>query len=263
MQNRYAGDLGDLLKLGLLRWLVAPTDGRQALSLGVNWYLTPDEAHNADGKHIAYLSADHRDSDHLRGMDPALYDGLHAMVSSGVRSVSGLESVLPPDTLMYGRELRFDDLAPTCRADRIARRDQWHEAALAALAGTDLVFLDPDNGIRPSTHPIPRHRNKAEKHAYLDEVVDYASRGQSVVVYHHADRSEPVPAQARRRLEMLSMAVPAPPLACVRASRGTTRLFIIAPAPRDAARLTSRLHALSESPWAGELRLFWFRDGLV
>ena len=54
MQDRYAGDLGDFLKLGLLRWLVAPSFDAPPHRLGVVWYLAPDESHNADGKHIAY-----------------------------------------------------------------------------------------------------------------------------------------------------------------------------------------------------------------
>jgi hypothetical protein len=29
---------------------------RSGLRLGVNWYLVPDEGHNADGKYVAYLS---------------------------------------------------------------------------------------------------------------------------------------------------------------------------------------------------------------
>ena len=57
MQDRYAGDLGDFLTFGLLRWLV-PSSG--PLRLGVVWYRTLDEAHNADGKHIAYLQPGHR-----------------------------------------------------------------------------------------------------------------------------------------------------------------------------------------------------------
>ena len=55
MQDRYAGDLGDFLKLGLLRWLVAPSFDAPPHRLGVVWYLAPDESHNADGKHVAYL----------------------------------------------------------------------------------------------------------------------------------------------------------------------------------------------------------------
>ena len=50
MQDRYTGDLGDFSKLGILRAL--KTAG---LSIGVNWYLTPDENHNGDGRHVKYL----------------------------------------------------------------------------------------------------------------------------------------------------------------------------------------------------------------
>ena len=46
MQNRYTGDIGDFGKLGLLRVLQDA-----GFSIGVNWYLTPDENHNQDGKH--------------------------------------------------------------------------------------------------------------------------------------------------------------------------------------------------------------------
>ena len=52
MQDRYAGDIGDFMKLGLIRALVAGDPPRR---LGVNWYLCADESHNADGKHIGYL----------------------------------------------------------------------------------------------------------------------------------------------------------------------------------------------------------------
>src|SRR5829696_4979011 len=49
MQDRYVGDVGDFGKYGLLRTLGA------GLSLGVVWYLVPNESHNADGKHTSYL----------------------------------------------------------------------------------------------------------------------------------------------------------------------------------------------------------------
>lgn len=50
MQNRYTGDIGDYGKLGLLRVLRA-----SGLTIGVNWYLRPDEGHNDDGRHMGYL----------------------------------------------------------------------------------------------------------------------------------------------------------------------------------------------------------------
>lgn len=50
MQNRYTGDIGDFGKLGLLRVLQ-----ESGLTIGVNWYLVPDENHNSDGRHVQYL----------------------------------------------------------------------------------------------------------------------------------------------------------------------------------------------------------------
>lgn len=43
MQNRYVGDIGDYVKLAILRALLP---GRR---LGVAWWLYPDERHNRDG----------------------------------------------------------------------------------------------------------------------------------------------------------------------------------------------------------------------
>ena len=51
MQNRYTGDIGDYSKLGLLRALQSA-----GFSIGLNWYLTPDETHNNDGGHTKYLT---------------------------------------------------------------------------------------------------------------------------------------------------------------------------------------------------------------
>jgi hypothetical protein len=64
VQDRYAGDLGDYLMFGLLRWM-AP-DSSAFPRLGVAWYRTVDEVHNADGNHVAYLNTDHPTSRHLR-----------------------------------------------------------------------------------------------------------------------------------------------------------------------------------------------------
>ena len=53
MQDRYTGDIGDFSKLGVLRALQ-----NAGLSIGLNWYLTPDETHNSDGRHVNYLDQD-------------------------------------------------------------------------------------------------------------------------------------------------------------------------------------------------------------
>ena len=78
MQNRYTGDIGDFGKLGLLRVLQAA-----GFSIGVNWYLTPDENHNQDGKHTNY--------DDLRSCDESLWRELKQIVDSD-RNVAALQT---------------------------------------------------------------------------------------------------------------------------------------------------------------------------
>jgi hypothetical protein len=87
VQDRYAGDLGDYLKFGLLRSLVPGVPGA-SLRLGVVWYRTMDEVHNADGKHVAYLQPGHRSAAQLSQLDPDLYQRLARMVDSGRRSTA-------------------------------------------------------------------------------------------------------------------------------------------------------------------------------
>jgi len=53
VQDRYAGDVGDFGKYGLLRALC-----KDDLSLGVVWYLVPDEEGTGDGGHVGVLGQD-------------------------------------------------------------------------------------------------------------------------------------------------------------------------------------------------------------
>lgn len=257
VQDRYAGDLGDFLKLGFLRWLV-PIGTPAFPRLGVVWYRTAGETHNADGKYVAYLHPAHRSSARLRRLDPDLYDRLASVIAAGNRSTAALAAagVLNSGTLFFGDLLDFADLPVTARGARQARRLSWLERALAATAGCDLIFADPDNGIRGAHHAVPVYRTTAVKHAYLDELAAFARRGQSLIVYHHADRSAVVEQQARRRLEDLAREVPLEPIAAVRASRGTTRLFLVAASASHTQYLTGRLTALIAGPWKSELTVY-------
>jgi hypothetical protein len=193
MQNRYAGDVGDFMELGLLRHLAgSSSDGGAGLSIAVNWYLTPDEGHNADGKHIAYLRPTNRQHYALRACDADLMRCLAHVVADG-RSVRALETcrALPAGSLTH-----HEMLDPILGG---AGRRGWHRRALAALADAAVVFVDPDNGIRTASRG-----SKLHKFALIDELADYAARGQSLVAYHHADRSVDSQTQARRRLHELA-----------------------------------------------------------
>ena len=129
MQNRYTGDIGDFGKLGLLRQL-----SRTGLSIGVNWYLTPDETHNGDGRHIGYLK-----NDAFRACDEQLWSVLGQIVGSGKRQVSALER---PDILQASFYSRVLDFTGADKTERQMLRWEWHNRAMQQLQNCDIIFVD-------------------------------------------------------------------------------------------------------------------------
>ena len=65
-------------------------------------------------------------------------------------------------------------------------RSEWHQQALKALSGADLVFLDPDNGMIVDS--VKEANLKAVKYVLYKEVREYLNRGQSILVYNHRCR---------------------------------------------------------------------------
>lgn len=137
MQNRYTGDIGDFSKLGLLRALQSA-----GFSIGLNWYLAPDETHNSDGRHVGYLS-----QDKYRACDPGLWDELGAIVKRGNREVRSMEHDAVLQATFFSDCLDFRGLR---KAERVELRRAWFANSLVAMAGKDIVCVDPDNA-RPET----------------------------------------------------------------------------------------------------------------
>ena len=170
MQNRYTGDIGDFAKYALLRAL-AP-----GYSLGVAWYLYPDEDHNKDGRHVDYLA-----NDAWRRYDPPLFDGLKGIVRSGARSVTAVENAnLLPGASFSRALLNADEPAPPRRR---RWRKQWFSDLVHDLAECGLVFADPDNGLCEDTRYQWGSR-KFWKRLPLGEAHALA-QGRPAVIYHH------------------------------------------------------------------------------
>jgi hypothetical protein len=173
MQNRYTGDIGDFLKLGILRRL------SPGYRLGVAWWLYPDEAHNEDGRHFGYL----QNPDQWWHFDLQLFDALEEIVASGQREVRALETA----NLLPGA-IFASDVIPVARttAERPRMRRQWFETVQRTLEEADLVFVDPDNGFAPEGY---RNRSsKVGKSILLTELRALARPGRCLIVYHHHTR---------------------------------------------------------------------------
>lgn len=174
MQNRYVGDIGDYVKLALLRAL----SGEHRL--GVAWWLVQDETHNKDGRHIKYLE-NHAQWRHL---DPPLFDGLRDIVRTGGRTVEALEAscLLPVDT-EYNR---IPVPCPLMWTQRALAREHWFQELLVTMNRSNLIFLDPDNGIEAQRYRVTK--KGANKSVRMDEIQRLIQPGRILILYHHQTR---------------------------------------------------------------------------
>jgi hypothetical protein len=164
MQNRYVGDVGDYVKLAILRQL-AP--GRR---LGVAWWLFPNERHNNDGGHREYLGRNE-----WRHFDSYLFDALVKINNGGERDVRALED---PDLLpnaVFARD-------PVPSQDR--RR--WLADIKSQFKDRDLIFLDPDNGIAPPG--LKATQRRSGKSVLIEDLEELRQDHQTMMIYHHQTR---------------------------------------------------------------------------
>lgn len=168
MKHQYFGDVGDYGKYGLLRFIA-----KRGVTIAVNWYLTPDDQSN-DGNIRGYLA-----NDSYRIFDPELFDVLREMSVYKEKSVSRFSKrdIIPRAVYFdYIVQPLFTDSTLSVAEKRLAR-ERWHRQALAGCFGKELVFMDPDNGLRAGS---PTARKDAPKFAYASEVYSYYNRGTGV-----------------------------------------------------------------------------------
>ena len=239
MKNQYFGDIGDYGKYGLLLFLA-----EHGISVSVNWYLTPNDG-SSDGKFIKYLS-----DERFRRFSPVLYDELKKyIIQEGRRDILVMnETDLIPNAKYYTVPLPTLDNVPS--AERRQLRKEWHENALAFCTGSDLVFLDPDNGIQPKGQ---LYSSKNNKYVFLEEAADYYNAGQNVVYYCHKGRR--TDAQWSEYKGLLRTLIPDVDLIGLTFHRGTQRSYIFALHSGSAANIKQLLSGFLASEW-GDRKMF-------
>lgn len=243
MKNQYVGDIGDFGKYALLNAL------SPGLKLGVIWYLTPNNKNKTDGNFIRYLNLDsekygpdecERNAEVYQDCDPELYCKLRKIVADNKRSVEEIQqqSVLPANTTYYNCVLTKDD------------RKQWFDGAVEKVRDSQLVFLDPDNGLSTTNPTSPGH-------VQLDEVRTLFDRGQSLVVYHHLGRHKKGHEQAtdwRERIEDALQRRVDGKIVVLWYHRGTPRFYFIIPQPEYDKLLRTGVESLLRSDWGKRWR---------
>ena len=229
MQNRYVADIGDYVKFAILRAL-AP--GR---TLGLAWWLFPDEDHNADGGHREYLQQEHV----WKQYDPILFEALLKINRENTLHVSAIErAAFLPDAVFAAAPVPCE-IVPF--ALRPLRRSTWLAGIKEALKDCNLIFLDPDNGI--ASNGLKLTQRLAGKSVTIEEINELQEGNRTVVVYHHqtrrkgGHRSEIYDLAARLRDRKLHVA------GALRARPWSPRVFFIL---NGDAELNDRAKALAE-----------------
>lgn len=171
MQDRYAGDIGDYGKIGLLKCLQA-----RGFTIGINWYRvsTPCSEKKADGT-FKQKDGKHLIPDSLRVCDPSLADTLTKIAKSSIRSVTAIqEEELVPNAVYYDEYLTLEG------------RFEWHKKAMMKFENVELVFMDPDNGLLVKS--VGKRSARSIKYVFYEEVKDFIKSGKSVLVYNHRCR---------------------------------------------------------------------------
>ncbi len=249
MQNCYVGDVGDFGKYGLLRWLTGMTGmtgtaPARKLRLGVVWYLYHDNV--GGGGLTDYLNPTPENIARFQECDACLYDTLAGLVlvdNNNQRNIIAVQQsgLLPGDTSYY----------ENCRCG-FANRGDWLNSALLATQTSELVFLDPDNGIAEIAEAPPVD---SPKHVYMDDLIPFVERGQSLVIYHHLTRHHGIAEQeighfAQRLIDEIPIAN-----LNVRAlwyHRNQARVYFIVTQPCHKDVIEQRLNGFHGSSWCAD-----------
>lgn len=169
MKEQYVGDVNDYRKYALLRLL-----GRSGLRLGVCWMLTPNDG-RSDGNKLGYL-----DQVKQERRDPELF----ALLRRVRDEPDARRLILIEGSEILPRAVFVNTIVP----EPLFERQLWFKQASAALAETDLIFFDPDNGIEVGS--VGKGRRNSSKYVYRDELAATYRAGHSLLVYQHFQRKE-------------------------------------------------------------------------
>ena len=224
MQDRFVGDIGDFGKYGLLRALTGIwPEAEPLLSLAVVWYYREE-------KGLDYL----RKSEEYCTCDEELFSQLNKIVTGSTRTIDAIT-----ESRILGSEAVFYN---TPVPQGMIQRKDWISAALKFTQESDIVFIDPDNGLSFGD-------SMSSKHALLSEVGQFSKREQTIIIYQsfwHQNQDEQM-AEWTKSIHRLIQPKEQPII--MRFSPHRPRAFIILPAVEHAKPIDERLAEMLKGPW--------------
>jgi len=238
MKNQYVGDIGDYGKIGLISTL---KNLEPNLKLGVNWYHFDGTHHSEnknDGKHYTYLIGKRKDYQRLSNLFPEIYEEFKEKFTHIVngeiniykenRLISNLEKVSCLKNVVF-----YSDII--CAR----HRDVWFNKSLEILSETEIIFLDPDNGLEYI------EGSGGEKHVLIHELEKYLKLRKSIILYNHRDR-KPNNIYFSKFMNVANKnGVCVDCLRIIRANKGTARDYVFFTQKRHKKIINDLIHSLT------------------
>ncbi len=170
MKNRFYGDVNDYIKYGILDIL-----SKEYKRIGINWYLTDDRHGNQmHGNDIRYLDK----SEKWERYNPRIFKLLKQRV--GIAKQRDISFCKTDGVITFHAE-HVEQLPDNLSCSLYpAARKAWHNKALTTLSDCNLVFFDPDIGIKSK---LARDPVKASEYCELSEITDYTWCDWLIVVF--------------------------------------------------------------------------------
>jgi hypothetical protein len=243
VRHNYVADRGDFFKFGLLLTLC-----QAGLSLGIIWYLFPDEEpkYKSHGRDIDYLQ-----KEAYRQCNPGLFEALKpiAALDTESRKVQLIHTagIFPTNTVFHDDPLSLKHHDHFLHK-RLHRRE-WFQRVQERTLPCDMVYLDPDTGLEIKSKN-PYQKNDGPKYLSYDEVKHFIDCEQTVIVFQnrHREAHEAIADSVRSNFQFYLNFQDEVPVYYFK--QGTSsRMFFILPAKRHQEIISTALAQYDISPW--------------
>lgn len=161
MKNQYFGDIHDFKKYTLLKWFMEGCDDK----LLVAWYLTSDDEEIKDGNKRQYLEKKY---EKFSKCNKELFKFLKEVHKKrNIKSIEKRRDLISKNIDFFDKNLDF-----------YKDRKTWFEELENKAKKFDIIFADPDNGIK-------FNNKNSKKHIKLSEIKKLWEMNKSLIIYQH------------------------------------------------------------------------------
>jgi len=145
------------------------------------------------------------------------------------------------------------DGLPFCRSESLP--SEWLNEAVSKLSTSNVLFLDPDNGLEIDLCKL-RNQKKSGKFAYYEEINQFHKDKAFTIIYHHLNRHKnhgTHPDQIQNRANELKIKIDSVhtvhTVHCLRYTPYSPRAFFILSSDNVSSEVSSKLNSFRDSPW--------------